>query len=221
MHVAFIPDGNRRWAKKNNVNLRDAYKKGIEHFSKVLQWSKELGVNEVSIWAISYDNYFNRPKEEIDILFSLFEEYYQTYKDKTEEIIKKYPEIENTRIYIGGYIEVLEEKYRKYAEEINNRIVKDEKYRVNFLVIYNGRIEIIKALEKMKNGFSLEDSLMLNRYPDIIIRTGGRVRTSGFLPIQSEYSEWYFLEKLWPEFDKEDYIKVLEDFQTRQRNFGK
>jgi undecaprenyl diphosphate synthase len=221
MHVAFIPDGNRRWAKKNNINLRDAYKKGIELFSKVLQWSKELGVNEVSIWAISYDNYFNRPKEEIDTLFSLFEEYYQTYKDKTEEIIKKYPEIENTRIYIGGYIEVLEEKYRKYAEEINNRIVKDEKYRVNFLVIYNGRIEIIKALEKMKNGFSLEDSLMLNRYPDIIIRTGGRVRTSGFLPIQSEYSEWYFLEKLWPEFDKEDYIKILEDFQTRQRNFGK
>ncbi|MEM4192123.1 MAG: undecaprenyl diphosphate synthase family protein, partial [Candidatus Anstonellales archaeon] len=151
--------------------------------------------------------------------------YYEENKNRKDEIMTTYPILKDINLKVYGYFEELTDEEREYIELINNQL-NGEKYKVNILLFYNGRIEILSAVRKLVNSEkidldSLEKNLMLKSKPDIIIRTGGRIRTSGFLPIQSEYSEWFFLEKLWPDFTREDYIKILNEFQTRERNFGR
>ncbi|NPA22343.1 MAG: di-trans,poly-cis-decaprenylcistransferase [Candidatus Micrarchaeota archaeon] len=210
MHVAFIPDGNRRWAKKNNVSLQEAYLKGTEKLKDVLQWSKDLGVKEVTVWAMSYDNYKKRSPEEISLLFQIMKNYRQWLG-----------EIKNVKVEFVGKLDELPQDILEMIEEVKEK-GKEGEYKINVLFLYNGRWEILEVAKKgPKTEEELYQALLLKSFPDIVIRTGGQVRTSGFLPIQTEYSEWFFLEKLWPDFSFEDYKKILEDFQKRQRNFGK
>ncbi|MEM1893538.1 MAG: polyprenyl diphosphate synthase [Candidatus Anstonellales archaeon] len=225
MHVAVIPDGNRRWARSRGLSLEEGYEAGIKKFAEFVKWSIELGITEITGWGMSYDNYRNRDREVLDSIKRIVNKYYEETKNRKDEIMTTYPILKDINLKVYGYFEELTDEEREYIELLNNQL-NGEKYKVNILLFYNGRIEILSAVRKLVNSEkidldSLEKNLMLKSKPDIIIRTGGRIRTSGFLPIQSEYSEWFFLEKLWPDFTREDYIKILNEFQTRERNFGR
>ncbi len=222
MHVALIPDGNRRWARKHNLSLEEAYKKGIEHFGDFLKWSHEFGVNEVTVWAMSYDNYVKRSKEEISTLLKLFKYFYDYVSKKKDELYQQYPVLKSTQIRFIGKWDLLPWEYQEIIKYVHRETHGD--FKINFLLIYSGRIEILEAAKKLPENATeqdLIDNLMLKDFPDLVIRTGGHIRTSGFLPIQSEYSEWYFVEELWPDFSKEKYMEILEDFKKRERKFGK
>ncbi len=225
MHVAIIPDGNRRWARKNNLSLEDGYEKGILKFAEFIKWSIELGVNEVTAWGMSYDNYKNRSIEVWNSIKRILLKYYEKYKD--EDVFQKYPEIKDINLKLYGFFDDLNEEDREKIELINSKL-NGNKYKINILILYNGRIEMLYVINKLiKSNMTevtleqLYNNLLVNSFPDIVIRTGGHIRTSGFMPIQTEYSEWFFLDKLWPEFTKEDYEGILEQFKRRERNFGK
>lgn len=225
MHVAVIPDGNRRWAKKNNKSLEEGYEAGILKFAEFIKWSIELNVQEITGWGMSYDNYKNRGIEVWESIKNVIMRYYEKYKDKKDELFSKYPELNDVNLKIYGCFDELDEEQLSKIELINSQL-NGTKYKVNILILYNGRIEILNIIKKLKNSqeVSLDDinnNLLIKSSPDIVIRTGGHIRTSGFMPIQTEYSEWFFLDKLWPDFTKEDYISILNNFKMRKRNFGK
>lgn len=224
MHVGIIPDGNRRWAKKNNLSIEEGYEKGILKFAEFVKWSIELGINEITAWGMSYDNYKNRSPEVWNSIKNVLLRYYEKYKD--ENLFEKYPELKDVNLKLYGFFDELNDEDKEKIDLINKQL-NGNKYKVNILVLYNGRVEILNLVNKLinqKNHATMDDiyeHLLIKSSPDLVIRTGGHVRTSGFMPIQTEYSEWFFLDKLWPEFTKEDYVKVLEEFKTRVRNFGK
>lgn len=225
MHVAVIPDGNRRWAQKNGLDLERGYEMGIRRFAEFVKWSIELGVDEITGWGMSYDNYIRRDREVLESIKRVIMRYYEENQDRKEEIFRTYPELNDINLKVYGFFDDLDPKDRELIDRINSQL-NGKKYRVNILVLYNGRMEILKIARDLrgKESISMEDvinSLMIRSYPDIVIRTGGHVRTSGFMPIQTEYSEWFFLDKLWPEFTRDDYVRILEDFRKRNRNFGR
>lgn len=224
MHVGIIPDGNRRWAKKNNLSIEQGYEKGILKFAEFVKWSIELGINEITAWGMSYDNYKNRSPEVWNSIKNVLLKYYEKYKD--ENLFEKYPDLRDVNLKLYGFFDELNDEDKEKIDLINKQL-NGNKYKVNILVLYNGRVEILNLVNKLINQKShvtmddIYEHLLIKSSPDLVIRTGGHVRTSGFMPIQTEYSEWFFLDKLWPEFTKEDYVKVLEEFKTRVRNFGK
>lgn len=225
MHVAVIPDGNRRWARNRGLSLEEGYEAGIKKFAEFVKWSIELGVNEVTGWGMSYDNYRNRDREVLESIKRVINRYYEQNKDRKDELFRTFPELKDINLKVYGYFDELTDEERSYIDLINQQL-NGGKYKVNILLLYNGRIEILNAVRKLAGSDridmnTLEDNLILKSKPDIIIRTGGRIRTSGFLPIQSEYSEWFFLDKLWPEFTRDDYLSILQEFRTRERNFGR
>ncbi len=226
-HIAIIPDGNRRWAKEKNKSIYEAYEKGIKKLLDVAKWSRELKVKTMTAWGFSTEN-FNRSEEEKRVLWKLFSSFLDEGIKKFEKKGKK--EIDEVRINFLGRIHLfpreIEEKMKKFME-----ITKDNgPYTVNFMMAYGGRAEIIDAVNKaIKSGKKeiteeeFEDYLYTRKQPDpdIILRTGGEKRLSGYLPWQGVYSELIFIEKYWPDFSKDDFKKALEEFKSRKRRFGK
>ena len=226
-HVAIILDGNRRFAKRLMKEPWKGHELGAKKLEKLFDWSRELGIKELTVYAFSVQN-FNRPKMEFDYLMKIFNEEFERllHDEKVHE--------RKVKIRIIGRIEKfpkdLYEKMKKVME-----MTKDyNDYIINFAMAYGGREEIVdatkKIAEKIKSGeldvidinediFS--DSLYMKDYPDLIIRTGGDRRTSNFLPWQGTYSEWFFLDKMWPEFDKSDLVNVINEFNSRERRFGR
>jgi tritrans,polycis-undecaprenyl-diphosphate synthase [geranylgeranyl-diphosphate specific] len=200
---------------------------GAERLEKLFEWCREIGVKEVTLYAFSIQN-FNRPKKEFDYLMKIFnDEFDDLLKD---EKLHKH----NVKIRVIGRIE----KFPKDLYEKMKRVMEVTKdygdYIINFAMAYGGREEIIdatkKVAEKIKSGEldvngidedSFSNELYMSGCPDLIIRTGGDQRTSNFLLWQSTYSEWFFLEKMWPEFEKGDLINVINKFNDRERRFGR
>jgi len=228
-HIAIIPDGNRRYARKKGKPDWYGHKEGEKIFEKMLEWCKEAGVKEVSFWGMSTEN-LERGKEEVDFLLTLFGE----ICDKFLKEFKKKKEKDKVRIrFIGNF-----EKFPpKLMEKINKvmEVTKDyTDYRLNVLVGYGGRWEIIEAAKKIakevKDGKLepdditpdvFEKHLFVQSEPDLIIRTSEE-RLSGLFPWQGIYSEIIFLkDKYWPELTKEDFMACLENYANRPRRFGK
>lgn len=217
MHVAIIIDGNRRFAKKQAKKPWEGHSSGAETVENLLDWCLELNIKETTIYALSIEN-LKRDKTEVDYLFKLFIKFFKRFKEnkKIHENKIKIKFIGNLNL-VPGDIQKLAREIEKDTENYNN-------YKVNFCIAYGGRQEMIEAFNKIEKPATEEkisNALWLKDEPDIIIRTGGQIRTSNFLPWQSIYSEWFFLDKLWPEFTKKDLIKCMEEFKIRQRNFGK
>ena len=226
-HIAIILDGNRRFAKRLMKEPWKGHELGAKKLENLFDWCSEIGVKELTVYAFSVQN-FNRPKMEFDYLMKIFnEEFNRLLHD--EKLHKR-----KVKIRIIGRIKKfpkdLYEKMKKVMDMTNDY----NDYTINFAMAYGGREEIVdatkKIAEKIKSGelsvsdsnkgiFS--DSLYMKDYPDLIIRTGGDRRTSNFLPWQSTYSEWFFLEKMWPEFEKEDLVNVIAEFNDRERRFGR
>ena len=226
-HIGIILDGNRRFSKKLMMKPWMGHEWGARKVEKLLDWCRELDVKELTLYCFSVQN-FNRPKLEFEYLMNLFRKEFDRFKDDKRVHENK------IRINIIGRLYLFPKDIQEKAKDIMDMTKEYNNYVLNLAFGYGGREEVIDATVKIakqvKDGtLNIEDinektfskNLYFESEPDLIIRTGGEKRTSNFLLWQSHYSEWVFLEKTWPEFDKEDLKVAIEDFNKRERRFGK
>ena len=196
---------------------------GKEKVEDLLDYAKDLGIKELTFYALSCENIKSRPKNELEYLYNLMK---STFNEMNREKLEK----NKIKIRFIGNLGLLPKDLREQCEKLEKQTEKNNSFIVNFAIAYGGRQEIIEAIKKiLKNKINPEDinEQTVNNYlyladePDIIIRTGCEKRTSNFLPWQSTYSELIFLDKFWPEFDKQDLINCIKEFKARKRNFGK
>ena len=226
-HIGIILDGNRRFARKLMMKPWQGHEKGAENVEKLLDWAKELDIKELTLYAFSMQN-FNRVKEEVEHLMKIFIDMFTS-----ETILHKIRENGVCIKFLGRIHKFPADVYSEM-----NKLMESTKgntnYRVNFAMAYGGREEIIDAVKLIVgdveggnlNIADLDEEIVgkymyMNHEPDFIIRTGGAMRTSNFLIWQSSYSEWFFVDKTWPEFGKEDLKRCIEEFVSRERRFGK
>ncbi len=228
-HVAIIMDGNRRYSKlQGNIDVIKGHEIGVDTLENVLDWSIELGIEIITVYAFSTEN-FNRPQHEVEGLMNLFVKNFKRLVNH-EKILKN-----EVKVKVVGKTELLPENVRKAIEEAENATAHFNKKLFNIAIGYDGRLEIIdsfkKIIEQVQAGeISIddvdEDLVSKNLYteglddPNLIIRTSGEERLSGFLLWQSSYSELYFCETLWPELRKVDFIRAIRSYQERERRFG-
>ena len=223
-HLAMILDGNRRYARKYNKPVQWGHAQGARRVEELISWVVDLKIPMLTLYALSLKN-----MERFGILglYSLIEsELRKAAKDK--RIHEK-----QVRFKIIGRREILPPALIKAINELEEATKNYNKLQVNVAIAYDGRAEIVDACRQIaKNVKSLnlkiekidekmiEKNLYLQDQPDLIIRTGGESRLSGFLLWGSSYSEFYFTPKLWPEFTKDDLIQALEEFDSRERRYG-
>ncbi len=229
-HLGLILDGNRRFAKKLAKNPWEGHEYGADTFRKFLEWCKELKIQELTIYTLSAQNLL-RSKVEIDALMKIINNRFSYFLTD-----KGFVELEKDQVKIKfiGRKELLPENVQGIISKLEEKTKGFNRFILNFAMAYGGREEIVDAVKKIVNDVasgklskeeinteSFGDYLYLNSEPDLIIRPSGVVRTSNFLPWQSIYSEWIFIDKLWPDFTKEDLISCIEEFSSRERRFGK
>jgi len=225
-HIAIIMDGNRRFAKKLILKPWKGHEYGKEKVEQLLDYAKDLGINQLTFYALSIENMKTRPKTELEFLYKIFKE---TIKNIDNKKIKQ----NKIKIRFIGDLSLLPQDLQQQCQQLEQQTKNNNNFTANFCIAYGGRQELTQAIKKiLKNKISLEkideqiteqtiqDNLYLQDQPDLIIRTGGEKRTSNFLPWQSTYSEWFFLDKMWPEFEKQDLINCIQKFKNRNRRFG-
>ena len=219
-HVAIIMDGNGRWGKKKKNSRNLGHKKGITRVEEIISQSIKKKIKFLTLYTFSSDNW-KRPKIEINFLFTLLE----NYIDKEFNNLKK----KNIKIKILGDISKfplrLKSKLRKVERKTNNNTL----IQINLALNYGSRQELIYAFKKInlnKKKIVTEKLISNNLYtknipdPEILIRTGNTNRLSNFLLWQINYTEIFFIKKLWPDFNKNDFNKILNKFNNIKRNFG-
>lgn len=220
-HVAFIMDGNGRWAKKRGLPREYGHRKGAENFKMVMEYCGELGIKASTFYVFSTENW-KRPKREVDALMKLLDEYLDECR---ETMLKK---DDGTRFVFIGDKSPLPTSLREKMEALE-RDTKDKPRIVNLAINYGGRDEIAHAFNKLiaegKRKVTEDDisgALYTCDSPplDLIVRTGGDERISNFLLWQAAYAEFYFTDTLWPDISKKEIDKVLNDFSNRHRRFG-
>ena len=215
-HVAFIMDGNGRWGKKKRKSRNYGHLKGVEAVKKTVSSCIKLKIPIVTFYVFSSENW-KRPKKEITYLFKLIRNY---FLNEIENIIK-----EDIKINILGEINKLSKDIKSILKKTTFLTKKNKKIIVNLAINYGSKNEIISAIKKTKKKLN-EKNLKLNLYtknlpdPDILIRTGGHQRLSNFMLWQLAYTELFFLNKLWPDFNSNDLINVVKKFKNTKRNFG-
>lgn len=223
-HLAIIPDGNRRWAKQKGLPTFYGHKKGFDQSIALSQKARELGIKVLSFWAFSTENW-KRSKEEIRYLMQLYEEMI----DKNLQMALK----EEIRIIHLGRKDRINKKLKQKILNAEKKTMKFDKYFLAIALDYGGRDEILRAIskikkEKLKNAFDeksflsyLDTKDLPYPEPDLIIRTSGEQRTSGFMIYQAAYSEWIFHPKYFPDFTPDDLVWCVNEYFKRQRRFGK
>jgi len=228
-HVAIILDGNRRFAQKAGLDKLRGHDLGAKKLDEVLGWCQELGIKHITIYAFSTEN-FNRSSEELKVLMDLFVERFK--KVVKDERIHKY----KIRVRAIGDLSCLPKQVREAIEEAQEATQGYDGYTLNIAVGYGGRAELTEAVRRICKRIergelkpSDVDESIINSHlytaglpdPDLIIRTSGEERLSGFLLWQSAYSEFYFCEANWPEFNKIEFLRAIRTYQGRERRFGK
>jgi len=215
-HVAFIMDGNGRWGNKKGKGRNFGHLKGVETVKKIVKSSIELKIPIVTFYVFSSENW-KRPKREINYLFKLIKNY---FSKEIASIIKQ-----GIKIGILGEINKLSPDIRSTLKKTILLTKKNKKIIVNLAINYGSKNEILNAFKKNKKKLNMknfEENLYTNNLPnpDILIRTGGHQRLSNFMLWQLAYSELFFLNKLWPDFNSNDLINIVKDYKKRKRNFG-
>ena len=220
-HVAIIMDGNGRWGLKKKNSRNFGHLKGIKTVETVIESSLTQKIPFLTLYTFSTDNW-KRPDSEINFLFDLIR---KSLKKKMKTIIKQ-----GIKINIIGKRKGLPNDIIKIVDLIENRTFKNKRITLNLALNYGSKEEIINAcksmiLKKSKeiNVKSFEKELYTKNIPDpeILIRTGGTKRLSNFLLWQLAYTEIFFIDKLWPDFNKRDFNKIISKFNSIKRNFGK
>jgi len=226
-HIGIVLDGNRRFAKRLMLKPWKGHELGFNKLKQLYKWCKELGIKELTLYCFSMQN-FNRPKIEFDFLMDIF------VKAANDAVTNE--DIHNNKIKINpiGRWHLFPEKVQVALKKAVDATKDYNDFIVNLCLAYGGREEIVDGVKKLAkdlkdgkinakeiNEESFSNYLYMNSEPDLIIRTGGDKRTSNFLAWQSIYSEWFFVKKFWPEFEKEDLIQCINEFMGRERRFGK
>ena len=219
-HVGIIMDGNGRWAEARGKKRSYGHKAGSDNVERITEHAFNVGVKTLSLFAFSSENWA-RPKEEVDELMRLLEIYLKKFLKKLQK--------ENIRIVIMGDTSVLSTKLQKVIEKSEEATKNNARGVLNLGINYGARQEIAYAVNKLiNNGESVTvESISANLYtsefgePDLIIRTGGELRLSNFMLYQGAYSELYFTDVLWPDFDEAELDKAIEEFGRRHRRFGR
>ncbi|MBE6644210.1 MAG: di-trans,poly-cis-decaprenylcistransferase [Ruminococcaceae bacterium] len=219
--VAIITDGNGRWAKRRGMPRSAGHVEGAKRIQPALEKFRELGIHYVTFYAFSTENW-KRPKEEVDTIMKL------VYKYVDEVVIDKIKTDKNFSVKFIGDLSVLTDEVREKCLEAEN-MAKDKPFVCNIALNYGGRDEIVHAAnEAIKNGHDkLTEKILSNHMytsgtpdPDLVIRTGGDHRISNFLLWQSAYSEYVFLDTLWPDFGEKEIMYCVNEFLSRKRRFG-
>jgi len=215
-HIAFIMDGNGRWAKKRGLPREFGHRAGAENFKKVVRYCRDIGIKVVTVYAFSTEN-IKRPKREVEAIFKLLMDYIDEARE--EEAVEFR--------FIGDPGALGEDIGRKAAKLEED--TRGGSCRLNIALNYGGRAEIVHAVNRLiaegKQNIT-EDDISRCIYtadchdPDLIVRTGKETRISNFLLWQSAYSEFYFSDAMWPDFSSDDVNLAIQDFASRSRRWG-
>ena len=217
-HVAIIMDGNGRWGLKYKNSRNEGHKAGLKSVEKIINETIKKKIKYLTLYAFSTENW-NRPKKEINYLFNLLETF---LLKKIKDLHKR-----NIKLKIIG-VKKFSKKLNKLLDSSEQMTSKNTKLQINLALNYGSKFEIISAIKKMKknddkiNEKNLSKCLQTENTPDpeILIRTGNTKRLSNFLLWQLAYAEIFFEKKLWPDFNENDYAKIIKKFKTIKRNFG-
>jgi len=230
-HIAIILDGNRRWAKRNLTMKLEGHFRGADAVEKLLDWCEELNIKIITLYVLSSEN-LSRQDEELDYLYDLI----------NERLLKLYndPRIHKNRMKVKaiGSVELLPDFLRDILNKLEDATKDYDNHYLNIAIAYGGQNELVDAIKKIgtkiKDGSldvsqidkdviesSLYTSHLPQSSPDMILRTSGEKRLSGFLLWQSAYSELVFMDIYWPEFRKIDLMRAIRTFQKRGRRLGK
>ncbi len=226
-HIAIIMDGNARWARSRGLPLSVGHKSGSDNVRRVAEACIDIGVKNLTVYAFSSENW-NRPKEEVEYLMKLLDNYLEK---ETKPLIEK-----NVRIVISGNLQLLPQSTKDKIYALEELTKNNQSLTLNVAFSYGSRQEIVDAVKKISLAVSeakisleqiTETYLSQNLYhpeipdPDLLIRTAGDVRLSNFLLWQAAYAELYFTEVFWPDFGKKDLLQAINEFNKRERRYGK
>ena len=221
-HLAIILDGNRRWARERGLSTFEGHRVGYERIKDVSKWCLERNIKILTVYAFSTENW-NRSKEEVKYLMTLMN---KAFSEELEELNKL-----GFKINIIGSRDRISKTIKKNIEKIENETKNNKKAILNICFNYGGRLEIVEAVKKIvEEGIEVEkiNEELIGKYiwfkgqpePDLIVRTSGEKRLSGFLTWTSVYSELYFPRCYWPDFDEKELDKAIKEFERRNRRFG-
>ncbi len=219
-HLGIILDGNRRWAKEHGLPALEGHRKGFENVKLIIQAAQNKGIEILTLFCFSTENW-NRSKEEIDYLMDIFRESLSDYFAKFNK--------KNVKINVLGQKEKFARDIKERIEKIESETKNNTGMTLNLALSYGGRAELVDAIKKIvKKGIdpdkitesTVKDNLWTSDV-DLIIRTGGEQRLSGFLLWHAAYSEFLFVKKYWPDFNENDLEAALAKYASRQRRFGK
>ncbi len=225
-HIAIIMDGNGRWARKKALNRIKGHVKGVDAVREVITACRELGIKILTLYAFSIENW-KRPREEVAALMGLLKDYLGKERD---EMIRN-----NIRLSAIGRIEDLPPDVQAVLRETIRKTERCDGMVLNLALSYGGRSEILHAvreiLRDVQQGKIRPEDITFQQFsqrlwtrgipdPDLLIRTSGEFRVSNFLLWQIAYTELYVTETLWPDFDRDELMKAISDYQARERRFG-
>ena len=225
-HIAVIMDGNRRWAKKRLLPVKMGHREGAKTLEKIVRYANKIGVKYFTVYAFSTENW-KRSEEEVTALMDLLKSYLDDYSKRADS--------ENIKVKVWGGVSALRSDLQESIKLIENRTKNNTGVNFNICINYGGRDELVKATQKIaeqvKSGELdinniTEETISKNLYssgvpdPDLMIRTSGELRTSGFLLWQLSYTEFIFVEKYWPDFTEKDLDDCIEIYKKRNRKFG-
>ncbi len=219
-HVAIIMDGNGRWAKKRGLPRTLGHRAGVENVRKAVRYCSDNNIGYLTVYAFSTEN-FSRPADEVSALMDLLIEY---FNKEIDELFAN-----DVRVNIIGDTSMFSEKVKQAIKNAHEKTKDCNKLVFSVALGYGARAEIVQAVNKMlAEGRNEVTEAEISKYlytfdmpdPDLIIRTSGEQRLSNFLLYQAAYSEFYFTDTLWPDFDEKEFDKAIEEYQRRDRRFG-
>jgi len=217
-HVAIIMDGNGRWGLKHKNSRNSGHKAGLNTVEKIIKETIKNKIQFLTLYVFSTENW-KRPKEEINFLFNLLENF---LINRLQDINKQ-----NIKLKIIG-VKNFSSKLNKLLNLSEKKTSKNSKLQINLALNYGSKYELINAFKNLKKKNDIFNEKNLSKYlqtknipdPDILIRTGNTKRLSNFLLWQLAYTEIFFVKKLWPDFNEKDYFKIIKNFRNIKRNFG-
>jgi len=222
-HIGIIMDGNRRWAKQRHLSTKEGHKAGMEALANIVEVAADRGVEVLTVYAFSSENFKKRSAKEVYALFELLVEGLRRERKRMKKI--------GVNLSFLGELKTLPSRVQRNMKEAMQVLKHNERIKCNIMFNYGGRSEIVRAMQEIIDSGTAADQIneeMINQHlytkglpdPDLIIRTGGEFRLSNFLIWQMSYSELYFTDILWPDFDEKALDAALEDYAERSRRFG-
>ncbi|MCX8026273.1 MAG: polyprenyl diphosphate synthase [Thermodesulfovibrionales bacterium] len=223
LHIGIIMDGNGRWAELRGLPRAEGHKRGVERVKEMVDASLNFGIDVLSLYAFSLENWL-RPYEEVSVIMHLLK---RTIKEEFSSFVK-----EGIQFRVIGNRTRLNPEILQAIEALEAATKDNKRLTLQCALSYGGRDEIIRAVKRAINNNISADSITEEVFgsfldtngipdPDLIIRTSGEMRLSNFLIWQSAYSEFYFTDTLWPDFTKEELLQAIQNYRTRDRRFGK